>query len=178
MLGVDDQLPEALFDETAPFKSRPTLVVWLRHFGCRFYQEAKVKLPALRKRLGEHGIDLACVVQGTREEAAIFWPFPDIGCIPDPAKQSYELIGLERTSLLKILFPNRELKARRAEVSALGCSVDRKGTTTKSSDVLQLPGLALIDANRRILWVHRGRSTGDLDLSEGLADRMVAIARS
>jgi hypothetical protein len=177
MLGVNDRLPDTLFGETAPFKNKPTLIVWLRHFGCRFYQEAKLKLPALQKRLGENGIDLACVVQGTKEEAGIFWPFPEIGYILDPAKRSYKLIGLERTSFLKIFFPNRELKDRRAEVSTLGCSMDRKGTTSRSSDVLQLPGLALIDADKKILWVHKAKHTGDLDLSETLADRMGALAR-
>jgi hypothetical protein len=177
MLGVNDRLPSTLFAETAPFRNKPTVVVWLRHFGCRFYQEAKLKLPALQRRLGEHGIDLACVVQGTKEEAGVFWPFPEIGYIPDPEKESYKLIGLERTSLLKIFCPDRELKARRAEVSAMGCAVDRKGTTSRSSDVLQLPGLALIDADRKILWLHRGKSTGDLDLSETLADRVAPLAR-
>jgi hypothetical protein len=86
------------------------------------------------------------------------------------------LIGLEKTSLLKILFPNRALKQRRAEVTERGCSMDKKGTTAKSSDILQLPGLALIDPDRRILWIHRGEHTGDLDLSEATADRIIALS--
>ena len=178
MLGVNDHLPETLFGETAPFRNKPTLLVWLRHFGCRFYQEAKLKLPALQERLGANGIDLVCIVQGTNEEAEIFWPFPTIAYIPDPAKHSYKMIGLERTSLFRILFPNRDLKGRRAEVSKLGCSMDRRGTTAGSSDVLQLPGLALVDAARKILWIHRGKNTGDLDLSENLADRVGELVRA
>jgi len=178
LLGENDRLPESLFSDTAPFTGKPTLVIWLRHFGCRFYQEAKLLLPDLQKRLGENGIELVCVVQGTKEEAAIFWPFPGIGYIPDPEKRSYKMIGLERTSLLKILFPDGTLKRRRAEVSEKGCSMNRKGTTAKSSDVLQLPGLALVDRDKKILWIHRGKHTGDLDLSEGTADRVVALVRT
>jgi hypothetical protein len=39
-----------------------------------------------------------------------------------------------------------------------------------------LPGLALIDPDRRILWIHRGEHTGDLDLSEATADRIIALS--
>ncbi len=32
----------------------------------------------------------------------------------------------------------------------------------KHSDILQLPGAALVGADGVLLWVHRGRHTGDL----------------
>jgi len=178
MLAENDKLPDTLFGGTAPFKNKPTLMVWLRHFGCRFYQEARLLLPNLQKRLGDKGIDLICVVQGTKEEAEVFWPFPGIAYIPDPEKLSYKMVGLEKTSLLKILFPDRTLKRRRDEVSERGCSMDMKGTAAKSSDILQLPGLALIDPDRKIIWINRGKHTGDLDLSEAAADRIIALVHA
>jgi len=85
------------------------------------------------------------------------------------------MIGLERTSLLKILFPVDALKKRRVEATSRGCAMDNKGTALGSSDILQLPGYALLDPDRKILLVHRGKHTGDLDLSEALVQKLVPL---
>lgn len=175
MLKESEMFPGDAFGVASPLRGKPTLIVWLRHFGCRFYQEAKVLLPRLHDRLGAAGIDLVCVVQGTAEEAGTFWPFQDIRCVPDPDKRTYKLIGLDRTNLLKILFPVDALKRRRTEATERGCTMDNRGTVLPSSDILQLPGYALIDSGGKILLVHRGKHTGDLDLSEGLVQKLVPL---
>ncbi|HUI10852.1 MAG TPA: AhpC/TSA family protein [Bacteroidota bacterium] len=175
MLNELDLFPVDAFGDGSPLRGKPTLIVWLRHFGCRFFQEAKLLLPKLHERLGAAGIDLVCVVQGTEEEVRTFWPFQVIRCVPDPDKRSYRLIGLERTSLLKIFFPVDALKKRRAEATSRGCAMDSRGTAARSSDILQLPGFALLDREGKILLIHRGKHTGDLDLSEGLVEQLVPL---
>ena len=175
MLQERDRFPDDAFGGASPLRGKPALIVWLRHFGCRFYQEAKLLLPRLHDRLDAAGIDLLCVVQGTDEEARTFWPFQEIRCVPDPGKRSYKLIGLERTSLLKILLPVNALKKRRAEATAQGCAMDNRGTALRSSDILQLPGYALLDREGTILLIHRGKHTGDLDLSEVLVQKLTPL---
>jgi len=172
LLNIHDEFPHTVFGNLVTFKKKPTVIVWLRHFGCRFFQEAKLLLPHLHRKLAEQGIDLLCVVQGTKEEAALFWPFEDIPYFPDPDKRTYRTMGFEKTNLLKIFFPNADLKKRRVAVSELGCSMNKSGTKSKSSDILQLPGLVLVDSNQKIVWIHRSTHTGDLDLSEALVDRV------
>lgn len=150
------------------WKNQKVLIIWLRHFGCRFYAEAGVKLPNLQKELQKLGINLACVVQGTPEEAKMFFTLDTIECIPDSHKESYKLLGLERTSWFQILFPTKALRKRREEATKLGCSISAKGTKQKSSDPLQLPGAALINEDGKLLWIHRAKHTGDLALGDEL----------
>jgi len=170
-----DRFPDDAFGGAPVLRGKPTLIIWLRHFGCRFYQEAKLLLPTLHDRLAAAGIDLVCVVQGTEEETRTFWPFQEIPCVPDPDKRSYKLIGLGRTSLFKIFFPVDALKKRRAEATSLGCAMDNRGTALRNSDILQLPGYAFLDKGGKILLVHRGRHTGDLDLSGAIVGKLLLL---
>lgn len=159
------KLPKRVSDKVITEKFEYQLVIWLRHFGCRFFQEAKLLLPDLRKKLEEVNVGLICVMQGDEEELEMFWPFEEIAAIPDPGKETYRQMGFERTSLLKILFAETDLKERRKKATSLGCSMNNQGTKSKSSDVLQLPGMALADKDNTIIWHHKSRHTGDLDLS-------------
>ncbi len=110
------------------------------------------------------GLKVACVVQGTAEEAARFCGRHGIRdiCIGDPERVSYKAMGLGRTSWRQILLPSAELKERRRVAKAAGCSVSVEGTLQKHSDVLQLPGAALVAKGGRVLWIHRGTHTADL----------------
>ncbi len=164
MPGINDILPETINTDFNSTEYKYLLIIWLRHFGCRFFQEAKVMLPALQEKLKPEGVDILCVVQGSGEDVKVFWPFENIRVLPDPYKKTYKIIGLGRTSFFKIFFPGETLKKRREEATALGCGMNKAGTNNKHSDVLQLPGMVLIDKNRKILWIHRGKETGDLDL--------------
>jgi len=83
-------------------------------------------------------------------------------CIPDPERESYRAMGLERTNWRSILFPKPEGSRRRAAAKAAGCSISWGGTFQKHSDVLQLPGAALVARGGKILWLHRGTATYDL----------------
>jgi hypothetical protein len=115
-------------------------------------------------RFGERGIRVACVVQGTAAEMARFCGRHGLEsvCIADPRRESYRAMGLERTDWWSILFPSPEGRRRRAAAKAAGFPISLKGTFQKHSDVLQLPGAALVGLDGRIRWVHRGTSPSDL----------------
>lgn len=112
----------------------------------------------------ERGIRVGCVVQGTAEEAARFCGRHGVQqvCIPDPARQSYRAMGLERGTWWKILLPTARLRQSRASAKAAGCGISIEGAFQKHSDILQLPGAALVGRDGRILWLHRGTSSEDL----------------
>ncbi len=126
-----------------------------------------------RSEFARRGVALACVVQGTAEEAARFCGRHGVEslCIPDPQKESYRALGLGRASLKELLFPSDDLKRRRAEAKQAGCSNKLGGASQKHSDIFQLPGAALIAAGGTILWLHRSAHTGDLPS----ADRLLEI---
>jgi hypothetical protein len=91
-------------------------------------------------------------------------------CIPDPQRDSYRAMGLERTTWWKILFPSAEGRKRRAEAKTAGFPISLKGTLQKHSDVLQLPGAALVAHGGRIAWLHRGGSPSDIPSPTELLD--------
>jgi hypothetical protein len=127
----------------------------------------------LREKLPEfeaRGVCLACVVQGTAPEAARFCGRHGVEqiCIPDPEKESYRAMGFPRTTWGKLLFASPELKQRRAESATAGCSNNLTGALQAHSDILQLPGAALIARGGNILWLHRGQHPGDVPLAQEL----------
>lgn len=125
-----------------------------------------------RSEFARRGVALACVVQGTAEEAARFCGRHGVEslCIPDPRKESYRALGLGRASLREILFASPDLKRRRAEAKQAGCSNKLEGARQKHSDIFQLPGAALIAAGGTVLWLHRSKHTGDLPSADGLLE--------
>ncbi|MDC7240196.1 MAG: hypothetical protein PQJ50_07545, partial [Spirochaetales bacterium] len=135
MISVGDKLPSRIIEMIGSGSSL-RLVIWLRHFGCRFYNEASLLLPDLQSRLAMSNIGLICIVQGTKEETELFWNLDGIPVIPDSLKESYRAMEFERTTFRKIFFAEKELKSRRAEVTKMGCAMNSKGTKAKSSDVL------------------------------------------
>jgi hypothetical protein len=129
-------------------------------------------------QFSERGIRVGCVVQGTAAEMARFCGRHGVEaiCIPDPERASYRAMGLERTNWRSILFPSPEGKRRRAAAKAAGCSISLEGAFQKHSDVLQLPGAALVARNGKILWLHRGSSPSDLPAPAELLSRIAAQA--
>jgi len=125
-------------------------------------------------RFSERGIRVGCVVQGTAVEMARFCGRHGVEtiCIPDPERESYRAMGLERTNWWRILFPTPEGRRRRAAAKAAGCPISIEGTLQKHSDVLQLPGAALVARGGKILWVHRGSSPSDLPAPAELLSRV------
>ncbi|MGH9670101.1 MAG: AhpC/TSA family protein [Terriglobales bacterium] len=137
----------------------------------------------MRERAGEfekRGVALACVVQGTASEATRFCGRHGVEslCIPDPDRESYRALGLGRASWREILFASADAKRRRAETKRAGCSNNLEGARQKHSDILQLPGAALVAADGTILWLHRSRHTGDLPSADQLLEIVGKYAAS
>jgi hypothetical protein len=71
-------------------------------------------------------------------------------------------MALERIKWWRILLAPAALRRRRKQARAAGCSVSLSGTLQKHSDVLQLPGAAIVAQGGEIIWIHRGVHPGDL----------------
>ena len=128
-----------------------------------------------RPRVVAAGLRVACVVQGGPAEAQRFCGRHGVEdvCVPDPARASYRAMGLERTSWGALLRPSSDLKRRRGEAQRAGCGISLRGTFQKHTDILQLPGAALIARGGEILWLHQGAHPGDLPS----VDRLLEVAR-
>jgi AhpC/TSA antioxidant enzyme len=115
-------------------------------------------------------VRVAAVVQGTAEEAARFCGRHGVEavCVPDPQRASYRAMGFPRTSWKAIVFASAEAKRRRADAKAAGCGNSLSGTMRPHTDVLQLPGAAVIARGGAIRWLHRGSHPGDLPSARAL----------
>jgi hypothetical protein len=134
-------------------------------------------LAQLREKLPEFeklNVHLACIVQGTAKDASeLCGPYGlAANCIPDPKRESYAKIGLDRTKWKDLLFPTEELRQRRKENRDAGFSVNLKRSMKGSCDILLLPGAALVERGGKILWLHRGAHPGDLPSADDLLQKV------
>ena len=122
-------------------------------------------------RIERAGARVACVVQAKPEEVEAACGGPGLTCIPDPRHESYRAMGFRNMSLRAIL-TSKELWSRRREAVQAGFVQDWRRTFARESAGLLLPGAALIARGGEILWLHRGKHTGDLPTVEEMAQRV------
>jgi len=134
-------------------------------------------LAQLREKLPEFeklNLRLGCIVQGTAKDAdELCSPFGLAAhCVPDPKRESYAKIGLDRTKWKELLFPSEDLRQRRKENREAGFSVNLKRSLKGTCDILLLPGAALVARGGTILWLHRGGNPGDLPSADELLEKV------
>jgi hypothetical protein len=126
--------------------------------------EALAQLRDKKAEFAKLGVNLACVVQGSADDAdELCGPYgmADV-CVPDPRKESYRKFGLDRTTWMALLRPSKELMSRRKETQAAGFQISVKRSMKGTCDILLLPGAALVARGGKILWVHRGANPADM----------------
>lgn len=110
----------------------------------------------------ERGAQVVALGQGEAATAAEFCrglgvEFP---CLGDPRREGYAAFGLRRGSVWGVIFApflaDPMLSFRRLR------GADLKASATAETDVLQLPGVAVVDRGGRILFLHRSERTDDL----------------
>ncbi|MGA8222757.1 MAG: peroxiredoxin-like family protein [Candidatus Acidiferrales bacterium] len=119
-------------------------------------------------------VRLACIVQGTAKDAAeLCGPYGlTANCVPDPKRESYAELGLDRTKWKELLFPSQELRQRRKDNRDAGFAINFKRSLKGTCDILLLPGVALVARGGKILWLHRGAHPGDLPSADELLEKV------
>jgi hypothetical protein len=137
-------------------RERPTLVVFLRHFGCTFCREALADVAHARPALAALETPLVFVHMVEPEEADPWLAragFADAPRVSDPARAHYRAFGLKITGALDLLSPRTWA---RGSICAL-----RHGFGAQPSDaVRQLPGVFVAHADR-VLAAYRHRRPSD-----------------
>ena len=121
-------------------------------------------------KLAERGVALACIVQARPGELRSLCG-AELHCIADPSHESNGAMGLGRMSFWKML-TSLDLHRRRSKASGQGFKQSWRRTFVHESDVLLLPGAALVARGGRVLWLYRGEHAGDLPA----ADDLLAVA--
>ncbi len=134
--------------------TEPTLVVFLRHFGCLFCREV---VRDLRETV-ENSVAYPRVVfvhQGTPAEGDAFFArlWPDVGAISDPDVRLYRHFGVGRGNLAQMFGP-------RSTACAVRALVKGNGIGRKVGDGWTLPTMFLI-RDGQVVWTHHGEHAGD-----------------
>jgi hypothetical protein len=152
----------------------PTLVVFLRHFGCTFCRQAMADVAALRPQIEATGTSLAFVHP---ESAAFARPWFDrygLGDalqVSDPAREYYQAFDLGTVSAAALVAPT---VLTRGAMSALSHGFGPQPFTL----LRQLPGVFVVHRHR-VLAAYRHRRTADrpdyLDLIRSARVRDVTL---
>ena len=121
---------------------QPTLVIFLRHFGCTFCREALYDLSQIKKAIDKLGVQLVYVHMVDKETADLHLSLHNLqdSCnISDPNKQLYEYFGLQRGSFRQLYGLSVMMRGLKAGM------VDGHGHGFNSiGDIEQMPGLFML----------------------------------
>jgi peroxiredoxin len=140
------------------WRERPTILLFLRHFGCLFCRGPVVEMERHHEAVLGRGARLVAIGQGTGGEVERFCRRfgATFTCLGDPERRSYRAFGLPRAGLRETL-----LDPLRAG-PFWGIHLSVRGAFLRASDWGQLPGLAVVDQSGVIRYLHRSRHAGDL----------------
>ncbi|PIO48254.1 MAG: hypothetical protein CMR00_05730 [[Chlorobium] sp. 445] len=149
----------------------PTLLVFVRHFGCIFCREMIADIAHAAETVPNYPSTLF-FYQGTLEDGHEFFPrlWRKARAIADLPKTFYNAFGLERGSLLQMFGP---------EVWACGVRAAAKGhfIGLPVGDPWTMPGLFYVQANQ-ILWQHDFKHAGDHPDFEHLPAQLATVQRT
>jgi peroxiredoxin len=177
---VRDQAPDVPLIDRAAREARlsefwhrePSVVVFLRYFGCPFCQAQVVQLRDARARFDAVGAGIVLIGQGSPQEAASFSARLDqpFECLVDPDRSAYRAYGLVRATPSQIVRPQMALPFLRANLHRETVQRGLHG-----GRFLQMPGTFVIDTGGVVRMAHRNRHIADnptpnhlLEVLEGL----------
>lgn len=156
-------------------KDRPTLLIFLRDFGCIFCREMikDVRIAAETADASEGGARhyprIVFIHQASPKSGERFFGryWPGAPAISDPQRTLYDAVGLGRGSLLQLLGPRVWLAGLRALLKRHTPGLRRDG------DPWTMPGLLLVDpadeGPAQVRWSHQFSHAADSPSFDALA---------
>jgi peroxiredoxin len=156
-------------------RTKPVLLVFLRHTGCMFCREALEDLGRNRRAIEASGVTIVLVHMGEPEFGRAFfrkYGLSDLPQISAPDCSLYRAFGLQRTSFLTVFSPR--IWARTLQAGVL----KRHGVGRFVGDIWQMPGVFLI-FHGQVLRSYRHQTPADRPdyvrfVSEDAFTRMVS----
>ena len=108
------------------------------------------------------GLRVIAIGQGTGEEARSFcnkWGV-EYPCLGDPQREGYKALELGRGNWWTVAL--RSLVTQPIEAISQISKADMEGSRLKSTDVLQLGGVAIVDQHGTIRAIHRAETPQDM----------------
>lgn len=147
-------MPGRLSDQLGPV---PTLLVFLRHFGCPFCRETIAGLrDAAQKEPGYPPVLFFFQGSPTEGKAFLRRYWPEARAIADPEAHFYEGFGIARGGLAQMFHPGVVPVLLRARAQGLLDDPGERGV----GDERRLPGMFVV-RGAEVVWTHRARHQAD-----------------
>lgn len=146
----------------------PTIVPIVRYYGCMPCRDYLLALEELRDEAAAAGVGIIGVGRAADYQARhLMGTAVGYELVLDPDQKLYDALSLHRFPWWMMLHPKTWRNYLRAFRRA------RQGSITNHP--LQSSGVVVLDKNRRILALHRGRTLGDYPPARDMLD--IAAAR-
>lgn len=147
-------MPGTLRDQLG---AAPTLLVFLRHFGCPFCRATLVGLRDAARQDPSYP-PVLFFYQGSPTEGRAFMRryWPEARAVADPEAVFYQGMGIGRAGILQMFHPGVVPALLRARAQGLLDAADERG----SGDERRMPGLFVARAGE-IVWAYRARHQAD-----------------
>ncbi|HLI48391.1 MAG TPA: peroxiredoxin-like family protein [Chthonomonas sp.] len=133
------------------WSQRPTLLVFLRHFGCPFCLELVSQLREAKELFIRSNVQVALITIGLPERTQTFCqqqrletPFI---CLSDPTKEAYRAFALGRAALT-------QFTTGHVISSAFRAMLHKQFSLLPQGDPFQMPGVFLVDGQGTIRYAH------------------------
>lgn len=154
--NVLNSTQDTLGRSLAVLAKRPTLIVFLRHFGCTFCREALADLQLQRREIESSGRQIAVVYMSSSDDGDKFltrYDLTDIIQISDPTRRLYRAFALKRGNPWQLFGPAVFWRGFAAFWSGHGIG-------GLQGDGLQMPGAFLLQ-DGKIVRTFRHKHAGD-----------------
>ena len=139
------------------WSDRPTVLVFLRHYGCTHCRIYVSQLDRERERFDEAGVRLAVVGQGRPEQAARFKEKQklDLPLYADEQRLSYKAGGMKKATFGELVGPGVLAKGIR------GAAKERVVQGRFVGHPAQLGGVLIVNPDGSIPYTHLSEDAGD-----------------
>jgi peroxiredoxin len=178
--GVGDPAPDALILDRSGgavrlagcWAEQPTVVVFLRYFGCPFCQAQVVALREDHKRFAQLGARIVLVGQGTPTDCAGFCDrtHVEFDVFVDPERVAFRAFGLAEGTMNQIAGPAVALPWMRLQA--------RKETRQRGlggGSFVQMPGTFVVDGAGIVRFAHRNRHVADSPRNQAILDVLAGV---
>jgi peroxiredoxin len=126
----------------------PALLAFARHFGCTQCKMMLDQISENREKLEQAHLTIAIITQGTPAESREFCAryAPDLMCLADPERKSYEAFGLEKGNLYQTMLSPDVWKGV-SKAAEKGYHLEQP---PPGQDAMQMSGLFVIGTDGRI----------------------------
>jgi peroxiredoxin len=183
LVGHGDPAPDAVLLDalgqdvrlSSFWGAAPTVIVFLRYFGCPFCQMHVVNLREDRERFERAGGTVLLIGQGDPAEGAGFCdrrhvPFQ---CLLDTRLDAFRAYGLKKARLTQVFGPTVAVPFVKANLRS-----ETRQRGLAGGSFLQMPGTFLVDTSGTIRLAHRNRSIADSPRNQLILDAIAEVNRA